>query len=85
MTVGDDCAVSACNLPQPHSVCESSHLLLGGGVEGGVGLWTYVRHLPLRQLPASEIKQIFFPPTWPAYWLLNGEPPDTAPFGNNFR
>ena len=35
-------------------------------------------------LPASEIKKLSFPPTWPVYWLLTGEKPDPThiPFSN---
>ena len=38
----------------------------------------------LRQLPASEIKTLSFPPTWPVYWLLTGKKPDPThiPFSN---
>ena len=44
---------------------------------GGVGLWTDVYHSPI-QLPASEIKQISFPPIWPLYRLLGCKQPDTT-------
>ena len=55
MTVRDNCAVSACN---PHLIL-SLNALTHCLSAGGLSLWTDVRHPPLPQLPASEIKQTF--------------------------
>ena len=57
MTVRADCAVSACN---PHLIL-SLNALTHCLSAGGLSLWTDVRHPPLPQLPASEIKQTFLP------------------------
>ena len=84
MTVMANSAVSACSpthLPPPSSVYKSSCPTGCQRVEG-VGLWTNVHHYH-PQVPAAEIKQLSFSPTWPVYWLLSGEQPDPIPFSNN--
>ena len=53
----DDCTISACIPPTTLSIKLPPPAYHGGGVK--IGLWTNVCHCPC-QLPAYEIKQIFF-------------------------
>ena len=86
MTVRADCAVSAWAAPTTTtftSVYKSScrHRLPVRGWGQSAFRWMSASPTPtLHLLPASEIKQFSFPPTWAVYWLLSGEQPNPTTY-----
>ena len=78
MTVGDDGALSACNLPPTLSV-KALIPSWSGGPGYGISLWTGVRHLP-HHLPASGIKPSFLSTRLAFECQAAGL--TTSPFGN---